>query len=263
MCGGFQEYVSAHYLPIYRRLANRNALIRTKRPVVRTYTGQWVLPSTVSYDHSGTWDGYSLRALEALPMDASDDQWDECEVELPSASAMIEGARRLMKSPLIDPTVFVSAKLWTPENQSREKGLLRDSALDIIRALREDKVDMTAISSRLFEDIVAEMLRRQGMQIHVVRESPQGGRDIIARGEIIPGFEPLTIAVEVKHRPVVDRPEVQLALQQNRHFPALLFVTSGRFSAGVIREARQPEHTMRLFLQDGIAVREILKTFRL
>jgi hypothetical protein len=100
------------------------------------------------------------------------------------------------------------------------------------------------------------------MSIHVVRESPQGGRDIIARGQLIPHAEPVTIAVEVKHRPVVGRPEVQMALHQNRMFPALLFVTSGRFSGGVISEASLPENRMRLFLQDGVALRELLRTLK-
>ena len=42
---------------------------------------------------------------------------------------------------------------------------------------------------------------------------------------LIPGEEPIEMAVEVKHRAVVDRPQVQLALYQNRAYPALLFVT--------------------------------------
>ncbi|MFL6236440.1 MAG: hypothetical protein ACJ76N_25140 [Thermoanaerobaculia bacterium] len=70
------------------------------------------------------------------------------------------------------------------------------------------------------------------MEIHIVRQRPQGGRDIVARGELIPGQEPLEMAVEVKHRPVVGRPEVQKALWQNRAYPALLFVTLGRFTGG-------------------------------
>jgi HJR/Mrr/RecB family endonuclease len=263
MCGGFQEYVSAYELSIYRRLAIRKALIRARRPVVRTYTGQWVLPSTVSQSYDSTWDGYSLRGLDALPPDPTDEQWEECVIELPSAGEMIEAARRFANSPLIDPTVFVSASLWTPERQSHELNALRNSALGIIGAIRDERLELASVSPRIFEELVAELLASQGMKIHVVRETPQGGRDIIARGQLIPGFEPLTIAVEVKHRPVVYRPDVQMALQQNRQFPALLFVTSGRFSAGVIREARQPENKMRLFLQDGVAIREILRTFKL
>jgi hypothetical protein len=68
------------------------------------------------------------------------------------------------------------------------------------------------------------------------------------------------MAVEVKHRRVVDRPEVQLALYQNRAYPALLFVTSGRFTAGVFQEKGREENRFRLFLKDGFAVGDLVRT---
>jgi hypothetical protein len=76
-------------------------------------------------------------------------------------------------------------------------------------------------------------------------------------------MEPVTLAVEVKNKDTVDRPEVQLALTQNRQFPALLFATSGRFTAGVIEEARLPVNRMRLFLKDGVALGELLRLYPL
>jgi hypothetical protein len=67
------------------------------------------------------------------------------------------------------------------------------------------------------------------------------------------------MAVEVKHRGVVDRPEVQLALYQNRAYPALVFVTSGRFTAGVFKEKLIDENCHRLFLKDGVAVGDMVR----
>ena len=99
------------------------------------------------------------------------------------------------------------------------------------------------------------------MEIHLVDESPQGGRDILARCPLIPGREVMTIAVEVKHRPVIDRPTIQMSLHQNRRFPALMFVTSGRFTSGVIKEAASHENRMRLYLKDGVAIRDMISAY--
>jgi hypothetical protein len=62
-------------------------------------------------------------------------------------------------------------------------------------------------------------LFKAGLKVYKVREAPQGGRDLLARGVLVPGEEPLEMAVEVKHRRVVDRPEVQLALYQIEAIP--------------------------------------------
>jgi hypothetical protein len=127
-------------------------------------------------------------------------------------------------------------------------------------ALKREEIHLDSVSWRQLEDIVAEVLRAKGMEIHLVRENPQGGRDIVARGELIPGHEPMLLAVEVKHRRIVDRPELDKALWQNRHFPALMFVTSGRFTSGVLKEKKSPENRFRLFLKDGDALDDLIRT---
>jgi hypothetical protein len=66
----------------------------------------------------------------------------------------------------------------------------------------------------------------------------------------------------VKHREFIDRPILQQAIYQNRHFPALMLVTSGHFSAGVIREVAKAENRMRVFLKDGVAVRDLIRNYR-
>ena len=156
-----------------------------------------------------------------------------------------------------------SPSLWTPKEQAMQAGILHHSTKHILAALKTNKVELADLSWKQLEELVAEVLRAQGLEIHMVRESPQGGRDIIVRGELIPGEEPLTMAVEVKHKRVVDRPQVQAAIYQNRGFPALMFVTSGRFTAGVLREKALAENKLRLFLKDGDALGDLIRNYGL
>ena len=69
------------------------------------------------------------------------------------------------------------------------------------------------------------------------------------------------MAVEVKHRRTIARLEIQKALWQNRQIPALLFVTSGRFTAGVLQEKALPENQLRLFLKDGEALGDLIRNY--
>ena len=75
------------------------------------------------------------------------------------------------------------------------------------------------------------------MEVSVTKRTRDGGRDIIARGELIPG-EPSMLAVEVKQKAVVGIEDVQRALKANEDYPALLLATAGRFQCrGAPREA--------------------------
>lgn len=154
-----------------------------------------------------------------------------------------------------------SPALWTPYAQEEQRILLADSVAEILRSIRAEKVALADLSWKVLEDIVAEVLRRSGLDVYVVKDHPQGGRDIVARGELIPGQEPIQMAVEVKHKATVDRPDVQTALWQNRMYPTLLFVTSGRFTSGVLREKQLPENRLRLFLKDGIALGDLIRDY--
>jgi hypothetical protein len=138
---------------------------------------------------------------------------------------------------------------------------LVDSVKALLLALKEERKSLQEISWQQLEDIVAELLRARGMQVTVTSRSGDGGRDVIARGELIPG-EPAVLAVEVKHKPVVKVGDLRNALYANREFPALLFVTSGRFSAGVIQEKWKPDNFLRLLLKDGIALRQWIDAYR-
>ena len=112
---------------------------------------------------------------------------------------------------------------------------------------------MADLTWRQLEELVAELLRSRGMEISLTKRSHDGGRDVVARGELIPG-EPTVLAVEVKKKPVVGIYDVQRALRANEDFPALLVATSGRFSGGVIREKARNRNQLRLYLKDGLAL---------
>ena len=161
-----------------------------------------------------------------------------------------------------DDHIIWSPRLWTPSSQESERRVLSSGTSQILTSLKSEAVTFEDLSWQQFEDVVAESICTMGLKVHKVIESPQGGRDIIARGVLIPGEEPITIAVEVKHKKVVDRPDVEKALWQNRRFPALMFVTSGRFTAGALKEKSLPENRLRLFLKDGDSLGDIIRGFK-
>jgi Restriction endonuclease len=186
--------------------------------------------------------------------------------DLPYASetSLLEFFRALYKVAgrwLDEPRCIWSPKLWTPDIQEETRLHLRSSIGQIITSLRQNTMTLHDLSWSQFEELVAELLRGIGMDVYRVTERPQGGRDLLARGELIPGEEPVTIAVEVKHNAIVNRPEVEMALWQNKMFPALLFVTSGRFSSGVLTEKRKAENQLRLFLKDGVALEDLVRRY--
>jgi hypothetical protein len=173
--------------------------------------------------------------------------------------SLISQLETMVELPRDKTAVLWTPKLWTAEEQLRQRSLLDASLAPHLERWRLSGICFDDLNPSEFEDLVGAVLLSAGLKIYKVRESPQGGRDLIARGTLIPGEEPLEMAVEVKHRRVVDRPEVQLALYQNRVYPALLFVTSGRFSAGVFDEKALGENRFRLFLKDGLALGDLVR----
>ena len=71
----------------------------------------------------------------------------------------------------------------------------------------------------------------------------------------------MVLAVEVKHKPVVGVGDVQRALKANEDFPALMVATAGTFSAGVVAEKSRFRNSMRLFLKDGLALRQWISAY--
>jgi hypothetical protein len=288
---GYQEFVAGSASPLYHRLVNAGQLDDLERPLFREFNGSWIVPAKVGVFPDEKWDAFRLdglvklldieeRRFAELPDDENDnpdyskvaeieaEYWRlESEshtsfLEMPSFNEMVNAASRLINNPLADATTFVSPKLWTPGSQASEKLYLQDATRSLITSVQSGQRELADVEWNELEEIVAEVLRSKGMEIHRVTENPQGGRDIIGRLELI-GGDRLTIAVEVKHRKVVGRPILATALQQNKHFPALMLVTSGRFSAGVIKEAARPETRLRVSLKDGVALRDMIHAYPL
>ena len=155
--------------------------------------------------------------------------------------------------------VVVLPDLWLPPDKHGRIEVV-DATVALLNAIKAERISLADASWRQLEQIVAELLRSRGMVVKLTPPSADGGRDILARGELLPG-EPMTLAVEVKHKPVVGLDEVRARLWANRQFPALLFATSGRYSAGVIREKQKPENHLRLILKDGIALGQWIKAY--
>jgi hypothetical protein len=150
--------------------------------------------------------------------------------------------------------------IWTPNAQSTQQIALTSIVPEILKAVFEEKSNLRDIHWRHLEEIVAELLKAFGMKVWVTPNTHDGGRDVIARGELIPG-EPTLLAIEVKQKEVMGLADVQRALQANRDFPALLVATAGRFSAGVIREKLLVHNQLRLFLKDGVAVGQWIEKY--
>jgi len=91
------------------------------------------------------------------------------------------------------------------------------------------------------------------MEVPRVRPGPQGGKDLIARTWVLD--EPITMAVEIKHKNTVKPGEVRDAMFASQYYNSLMFVTSGGFAAGVLRERATYNSHMRLILKDGVALR--------
>lgn len=155
---------------------------------------------------------------------------------------------------------LVLPSLWFPPKQ-RPCIELVDTTRDLLVALREEEKGLADLTWQQLEAVVAELLRERGLEVTATPMGADGGRDIIARGELIPG-EPTALAVEVKKKEVVGLDEVRSRLYANRQFPALLFATSGRFTAGVVRERGESGAFLRLLLKDGVALGQWIHEYR-
>jgi hypothetical protein len=258
---GFDEYVDLKEHHKVSRLWLGETVGTVSRAIFRQPSGQWFLLLSSPRIPNGAVLFASKEKVNTLrqtsaPIISNDSSISFSYAEL--FSTLYDLADRWTDE---ERTIW-SPQLWTPDAQERQRITLVNSTRDILKALHAEKLSLEEVAPPQLEDIVAEVLRGHGMEIYVNRRHPQGGRDILARGVLIPGQELLTIAVEVKRKAVVDRPEVELALHQNKEFPALLFATSGRFTAGVLKEKAQPENQLRLFLKDGVALGDMIGDYR-
>ena len=251
MTMGFDEYVAFQNRRQFANLWIAAHASDTQQSIYRTPSGQWLMLYGSPHDLDGHFEFHSKSSVD------HDFKYEKTI----SLHSLFDRLYDIADTWAPDSKTLWHPKLWTPQSQSVEKSLLQSSIQHVLSELTGEQKTLAELSWHQLEELVAEILRFNGLEIHLVRETPQGGRDIVARGELIPGQEPITMAVEVKHRKVVDRPEVQKALWQNREYPALLFITSGRFTSGVIEEKSLSENRLRLFLKDGEALGDMIRDY--
>lgn len=172
-------------------------------------------------------------------------------------SKWVEGLKKIIEAPDPNPHSFI----WSPKIQIEQQSSLKNTVPDILSSIYSEGKTLRDIHWRHLEELVADLLISRGMEVIVTPRSRDGGRDIIARGEFIPG-EPTLLAVEVKQKDVVGIADVQRFLHANSDFPVLMLATSGRFSGGVIAEKNRNRNQFRLLLKDGLAINQWLNPTR-
>ena len=170
--------------------------------------------------------------------------------------------RTLSKSPDSATRALWLPSIWTPRFQEETRQFLTRQVSGLLKEIYKEGKALRDIRPRQLEELIAELLRDRQMEIHVTPETRDGGRDVIARGEWIPG-EPMVLAVEVKQKPVVGVQDLYSSLKANEDFPVLLLATSGRFSAGVIQEKERRRNELRIILKDGVALSQWIATYGL
>ncbi len=207
---------------------------------------QYRSPDGVWHDSEGLWD----KILPAIEDDRSEEEW----AQLFSSSWLqrLETPCTLSENVLSLPTLQLPSGYGDSLLHSYTKGVLKE--------INNQATTIRDIHWRTLEEIVAELLFDLGLDVSITERSHDGGRDVVARGELIPG-EPTLIAVEVKHRRIVPISELRQAMWANRHFPALLFVTSGQFSAGIYKERLEKDSMLRLYLKDGQGLSQWIRIY--
>lgn len=211
-------------------------------------SGAWYRFSMLSEEYDEYTDGHYLGSLLYFIAPGTEDY-----ISI-SIKSILNSCRDQMNNEIIS-SVQLFPNIWTGKDLNMSEDFLKD----FIRRCHNENASFDELTWRQMEELVAELLKIQGMDVTVTPASGDEGRDIIARGELIPG-EPTIFTVEVKKKPVVGIHDVRAALYANRKMPALLIATSGRFSAGVIKEANISDNRYRLFLKDGIALKQWLST---
>lgn len=159
----------------------------------------------------------------------------------------------------ISPERVIFPTLWIPPTTARTNIVISSLASKLLLDIYKGHKSLEDLRWQDLEDIVAELLRQHGLDVHVTPRTRDGGRDIVASGELFPGLKSI-LAVEVTKQNKVGIAKVSKVLYQNRHFPMLMVATSGHFTAGVTQERGLPENRMRLHLLDGDQLNEWIRT---
>ncbi len=133
-----------------------------------------------------------------------------------------------------------------------------------IESLLENQLVLSQLKPREFEELVAELLTRDGWKnVEIIAKSNQHGPDIIAYGSLAKNGPPAKMIVECKTtevgRPVGIHVVRNMMYWVNQEFSATcgMIATTSRFTRNAAEEANL-RHRWRLDLKDGVRIQNWL-----
>lgn len=135
---------------------------------------------------------------------------------------------------------------------------------DIIRYLARHPTDLHSVPSRVFEEIIAEIMASNGFEVQLTQKTRDGGRDIIAVSSNRLGI-PTSYIVECKRyapsRPIrVEMVRSLYGVKQGQPADHAILATTSYFTRDAIRYSKQP-HVLNLHLKDFQAITEWLRVY--
>lgn len=132
------------------------------------------------------------------------------------------------------------------EEEIREE--VNRACVNIFRVL-DDEEAVYRLSSREFEELVAEMFRQQGFEVELTQETRDNGCDVIATKNI--GGLPFMLLIECKkyareHPVGVNLVRSLLGVQTDRKANKAVLVTTSRFTKPARRFAEHQQHLISL-----------------
>lgn len=165
-----------------------------------------------------------------------------------------------IKEPLNQPSSILLPTLWHPVHFTSNQILVNEVNRDLLIALSNEKISLDQIHWRKLEEIIAELLMSKGLKVSLTKMTRDGGRDMVAEGELIPGIW-CTMAVEVKHKKTVGIQDLGQFIYRNMDYPLLLLATSGTFSSGVLSEISRESNRLRLILRDRVGIQNWINQY--
>lgn len=208
---------------------------------VNTYSYERNMGDEIEYDFVGECDcdqcgnflQYTVRGYE-YPVGALNYADYECT------------GGHFLQSPEVDVNYCEFDYAEDDEKEIREE--VNRACVNIFRIL-DDEEAVYRLSSREFEELVAEMFRQQGFEVELTQETRDNGCDVIATKSI--GGLPFMLLIECKkyarERPVgVNLVRSLLGVQTDRKANKAVLVTTSRFTKPARSFAEHQQHLISL-----------------
>ncbi len=109
---------------------------------------------------------------------------------------------------------------------------------EVIRCLAASPKDMFALDPRKFEELIAELLTRDGMDVHLTPRTRDGGRDILARMDNVAGCHLYLVECKryAQNRPIgVELVRSLYGVVEHERATAGILVTTSRFTRDALK----------------------------